>query len=107
MAVHALRAVIYIAAYLVGDQELIRWQGLCVEYCRQRGYELVALVTDVRAGRQWADVLRVVHGEVDGGAEVIVVPDRSHLPPERVPRIEAVAEERRRMGRPRFLGGQR
>lgn len=101
-----LRAVIYLAAYLMAAGEAWRWLDACNDYCRRKAYEVVEIVID-QNGRAWADVLKAVRAGRHGGpgewrADVIVIPDRSHLPPDRTPRIEAVVEESGTQ-RPRML----
>lgn len=98
-----LPAVIWVA----DDPEWERYAGQCTEWCRQAGHEIVAMVTG-RSGGTYEDVLRMV---MDGRAEVIVIATRDQLPAGRLPRVEVVAEERRRLipqqrrhlQRPRFL----
>ena len=103
-----LRAVIYVAAYLIGRVEARQWLDLCVAYCQRKTYEVAEIVMDVQGGQAWDDVLKVVHAGRNGAvagwrADVIVIPDRSHLPPGRIPRVEAVVEEQGWTERPRFL----
>jgi len=84
-----LRAVIWIAA----DPEWDRYAGWCVSYCTRKGYDIVAVV-DGRAGGRYDDAWQLTR---DGRADVIVTPARDHLPADRLPRIEVVAEERRHL----------
>lgn len=98
-----LRAVIWIA----DDEEWARYTARCLDYCTRLGYE-VAAVVEQRAGGRWEDVYTMV--VTDGRAEVVVVASRDQLPRDRVPRIEAVADERRHLvptrrdrDRPTFL----
>lgn len=97
-----LRAVVWVA----DDPEWQRLASCCADYCTRVGYEVVAVVAAETGGR-WDDVARMVL--TDGRAEVVVVASRDHLPRDRTPRIEAVADERRRVGwnqgpvRPQFL----
>ena len=99
-----LRAVIWVAA---GD-DWERHAGRCADYCERVGYEVVGVVAEATGGR-WDDIVHMVL--TDERAEVVVVADRGHLPRDRTPRIEAVADERHRLtprprlpqSRPQFL----
>lgn len=73
------RAIIY-----VPSDDMEHCAILCLEYAAQNGY----LVEGVVVGR-WHDAQSMVLG---GAAEVVIVADRSQLPPHRTPRIEVVAE---------------
>lgn len=75
--------------YLRDTEHRDRDQRRCLDYCRQRRYIVVALVVDDADGSRWADAARML---ATGEAEIIVVPDRSHLPPDRIPRVEACGE---------------
>ena len=108
MRTDQLRAIIYLAAYTMAAGEARRWLDACNAYCRRRTYQVAEIVFDHRKGEAWEDVLKAVHAGRHGGpgewrADVIVVPDRSHLPAGRVPRVEAVVEENGHGPRPRFL----
>jgi hypothetical protein len=75
----------------------------CVDYCARKGYVLVAVVQE-RLGGRYDDGARMMF--MDGKADLIVVADYAHLPVDRLPRVELVAQERRRMmprPAPRFL----
>jgi len=63
--------------------DLGRWIAICSAYCVAQGYMLHLVV------RRWADVDRLV---VDGEPIVIVTPSRDMLPPDRLPRLEVLAE---------------
>lgn len=93
-AIGRLRAVIWVAS----DPEWQRYLGWCIEYCKQVGYHLVAVVEE-RCGGRYVDVERMVFK--DERAEVIVVGSRDQLPPERSPRIDVVTEQRLRLGEDR------
>lgn len=80
------RAVVWVA----DDPEWERYTRWCVHYCDRKDYVLVAVV-EQRMGGQYHDVEGMI---MDGRVEVVVVPDRSHLPSERSPRVEVVTEER-------------
>ncbi len=96
----ATTAVIYVTA-----THRSRHAARCAEDCHRRGLTLGAVIVDELHGGRWPDVVqRVMAGE----AEVIVVADRDELPPDRTPRLDVVAEERRHLSpdphcRPRLL----
>ncbi len=73
------RAIIY-----VPSDDMEHCAILCLEYAQQAGY----LVEGVVVGR-WRDAQSMA---LSGVAEVVIVADRSQLPPDRTPRIEAVSE---------------
>lgn len=62
----------------------VRWLQECYQYCAERGYRVLAVVT------RWVDVERYVY--VQGWKGVVVVPYRGLLPPDRLPRIESLAD---------------
>lgn len=64
----------------------------CLEYVAACGYQMAGIVV----GR-WNDAQSLA---LDGTVDVVVVAERSHLPPDRVPRIEVVAEQRQEGGAP-------
>lgn len=68
--------VFVLSKYLLPDA------GLGVNYCLAHDYE-VKLVKD-----DWEAAMGYLH---DGTADVLVIPDESHLDPDRTPRIEVVA----------------
>jgi hypothetical protein len=77
-----------------------RWLDECADYCQRRGYTVLSVVPADTVG--WGAAMEAwLKGEVD----VLVVARESHIPPDRVPRVEIVAREephRRRPGdRPR------
>lgn len=57
-----------------------------MEYCQRQEYEIAGFVHADR----WDDAVTMV---ANGEASVIVAPDRSHLDPHRVPRVEVVDEQ--------------
>lgn len=57
----------------------------CLEYVAACGYQMAGIVV----GR-WNDAHALA---LNGTVDVVVVAERSHLPPDRVPRIEVVAEQ--------------
>lgn len=59
------------------------WRNVCFSYCVARRYAIVAVATTWESAQ--ACLLR-------GDATVAVVGDRSHLPPDRAPRLEVVTE---------------
>lgn len=61
------------------------WTDACGEYIERRGYRLAAVCG------AWADAIRMVLG---GEADVVVVGRRDHLPRDRTPRVDVVAEEK-------------
>lgn len=81
-----LHAVIYLP---VGE-DLRRWQTRCLAHIERNRYELVSLVIDGEGGRRWEAVKALVF---TGQADIVVLADRRHLPPDRLPRIEIAGEE--------------
>lgn len=73
------RAIIY-----VPHDDMEQCAILCLEYAAQAGYDVQGVVV----GR-WRDAQSMA---LDGAAEVVIVAERSQLPPDRAPRIEVVAE---------------
>jgi len=69
---------------------MARWQLRCVEHIDQYGYQLVSIVIDDSDGQQWPSVQALID---DGRAEIVVVADQGHPPPNRLPRIEVAGEE--------------
>lgn len=55
----------------------------CRRYCESKGYTVVEVVTDADGG--WRYVQAILNARQ---AEIIVVPSRDDLPPDRVPRLE-------------------
>jgi len=81
------RAIIYVPSG--PDSEM--WEERCLRHVmehRPRPYRLVALVVDTD-GRKFADVLQMTN---TGRADVVVVADLDHLPPDRRPRIEVASQ---------------
>lgn len=98
----SLPAVIWVA----DDPEWEKYTGQCVEWCCRNDYKIVAVVEE-RTGGRYEDAQQLI---TDGRAALVVVAGRDQLPPDRIPRLEVVAEERRRLipkqrgpSRPRFL----
>jgi hypothetical protein len=82
------RAALY--APLADDGQ--RWVMAGVEWCDRLGYDLCSLVVDPD-GSRWREVFQLL---LTGDAEVIVVNRRDHIPLT-LPRIEIIAEDRRRV----------
>jgi hypothetical protein len=82
----ALRAIIYCPS----SASTARCLRRCRQYCTEAGYSLVAEVDDGTGG--WRYVMVLV---ARGMADIIVVDDRTHLPPDRTPRLEVVSEQER------------
>src|SRR6476659_5812842 len=57
----------------------------CIEHCEERGYTLVAIVRD-----NWSAVVGMIAAKQ---AEIVVVSTETHLDPERLPRVEVVADQ--------------
>lgn len=74
------RAVIFVPAL---DPAHVKWVLLCGEYCSKRGYLVIAIVG------VWADTLILV---LEKAADIVVTARRDHLPPDRLPRLDVVAE---------------
>jgi hypothetical protein len=108
-----LKAVIFVR----GGADLVGRLTRCAEYCAARGYVVVATVTAADGEDRWGEVLRMLpcwcpaHDDAAhagaGRADIIIVHDRTDLPPGRIPRWEAVSEGARvtapRPRRPRRL----
>ncbi|TCB97604.1 hypothetical protein E0H26_11850 [Micromonospora zingiberis] len=94
-------ALIYVTA-----ENLDRYTDRCAEYCNRLGLRLAAVVVDELDGGRWPEVAQML---MDGTVQVVVVADRDELPPDRTPRVDVVAEQRRRLGtgrstcRPRLI----
>ncbi|MFY1703936.1 hypothetical protein ACN28G_19740 [Micromonospora sp. WMMA1923] len=95
------------AAIYVTAPNLRRYTDRCADYCNRRGLTLTAVVVDDLGGGRWPEVVQMV---MDGTVQVVVVADRDELPPDRTPRLDVVAEERRHLSpdpqrgcRPRLL----
>lgn len=73
------------AIVFVQTQHLLRDAALCIEYCRNQGYNMVGVVKD-----DWKEAMRMGNA---GQAGVIVAADAQHLDPKRRPRVEIVAEQ--------------
>lgn len=56
----------------------------CMEYARESGYRIEGVVIG-----SWGDVVSLL---VSGAADLVIVADRCHLPTDRTPRVEIVAE---------------
>lgn len=64
-----------------------RWLARCLAYCDARGYRLVGVVEGVTGGR-YEDAARMA----TDARGVLVVGDPSHLPADRLPRVECAAQ---------------
>lgn len=81
-------ALIYVKA-----GNLNRYTDRCAEYCNRLGLTLTAVVVDDLDGGRWPEVAQML---MDGIVQVVVVADRDELPDGRTPRVDVVAEQRRR-----------
>lgn len=102
MTTPSLPAVIY----LLDNEETQRWARVCMDWCDRHGYELVSVVVDETPnGAKWRDVVRMM---ADAEVQVCVVPRWDHMPRERLPRVEVIAEDVARDAggphRPRIIG---
>lgn len=73
-----------------------RWRDECWEYCQRHGYEVIGVVPADVVGWRAA-----MEAWLTGGVDVLVIRYRSHVPADRVPRVEIISEEeppRRRPG---------
>jgi len=75
--------------YVPDTADTDRWYRLALDYCERRRYEVVSVVTERSDGGCWADVVEMLRV---GEAEVVVVGRRDHLPAQRRPRVEVIAE---------------
>lgn len=73
------RAIIY-----VPHDHMEHCTILCLEYAQQAGYVVEGIVVD-----RWEDAQSMA---LAGVADIVIVAERSQLPPDRAPRIEVVAE---------------
>lgn len=100
------RAIIYVTSDHL-DQYVTR----CADYVNRLGLTLAAVVVDDLGGGRWPEVAAML---LDGTVQVVVVADRDELPADRTPRVDVVAEQRRRLDlgqrsacRPRMVRGAR
>ncbi len=82
-------ALIYVTA-----ANLNRYTDRCADYCNRLGLHLAAVVVDDLGGGRWPEAAQML---IDGRAQVVVVADRDELPQDRTPRVDVVAEQRRRL----------
>jgi len=66
-----------------------QWTRDCLAYCDQEAFPVAAMLIGASG---WNDAMRMI---LAGEAEVIVVARREHLPPDRVPQLRIVGEQRR------------
>jgi hypothetical protein len=83
------------AIYVCGGPAAERSAAECAEYAAGEGWRVVAYVRAESGDDRWSDVLALL---ADGVVDVVVAPSRRDLPPDRVPRLVLVDEERRRQG---------
>lgn len=57
----------------------------CLQYAASTEWEPQGVII----GR-WDDVVRMCH---EGAVEIVIIDDRDHLPPDRIPRLVVVGEE--------------
>lgn len=98
--------VLTAAIYLRDDVETQRWARVCMDWCEHHAYRVVSVVVDAtQDGAKWMSVVRMM---ADGVVQVCVVPRWDHMPPDRLPRVEVIAEDvARDVGapeRPRIIG---
>lgn len=60
----------------------------CLAWCADRGYDLDAVITDT-SGDRWPEIIAMMAG---GLVDVILIPDRDQLAPDRLPRVEVVGD---------------
>lgn len=75
------RAVIYVSADVTDPERFAALAAPCLERVEACGYDLVGVV------RHWPDAWDMFR---DGRADVVVVAEMSHLPADRLPRVEDV-----------------
>ncbi len=73
------------AVYLLQTDRQDRDERQCLDHCQLHQYVVVSITVDDHTARRWGDTVRMVS---IGEADVIVIPDQSHLIPTRVPRVE-------------------
>lgn len=74
-----INAVIFVPP--TNDAE--RWLAVCGAYCARHRYQIVAVATS------YDDAVTMLRNDE---ASVLVVADRNQLPPNRLPRMEIIAE---------------
>lgn len=77
---HLPDSVLFVPA--IRDAE--RWLNLCAEYAQQHGYHIVAVV------HEWSSAWAMI---ASGKTSIIVVGRRDHVPSDREPRMEVIAEQ--------------
>lgn len=82
------------AAIYVTQAHVDSYTERCADYIQRLGLELKSVVVDDRGGGRWVEAVALL---LDGVVEVIVVAERDELPTDRLPRLDVVAEERRRL----------
>lgn len=80
----ALRAIIYVLAGARADE----WQRRCLAHIAAEGYELAGVIIDNTGGGKWDEAHQLIWSRQ---AEIIVVAEESHIPPNRIPRHEVAA----------------
>lgn len=81
-------AVIYVTA-----PNINKYTDRCAEYITRLGYNVAAVVVDELDGGRWHEAIDML---ITGEAQILVVAERDELPTDRTPRVDVVAEERRR-----------
>lgn len=87
-----LTAVIYVSDGVLSD----RVAAECAQFCEQEGWRVGSFVQADAKDDRWADAVAVL---MSGDADVLVVANRGHLPPDRLPRLVVIQEERDRRRR--------
>lgn len=94
-----LRAVIYVSGVLAD-----RVAAECALYCQQQGWLVGSYIQADTKDDRWADAVALL---LSGEADVLVVADRDQLPPNRLPRMVVIHDERDRRKRDGFRPHQR
>src|SRR5258707_6855157 len=75
--------------YVPDTPDTDRWYRLALEYCERRRYSVVGLVAEKPEGGGWQAVLELFRADA---ADVVVVGRRDHLPAQRRPRMQVIAQ---------------
>lgn len=79
-----MRAIIWVPS----GNDAERWKRVCVDYCERRGYDIVSVIYVQSDGlAEWRQLAAMADEY-----EVLVVGRQDHLPAQRSPRVEVVAD---------------
>ena len=75
--------------YVPDTPDTDRWYRLALDYCERNRYWVIGLVAEKPEGGGWEAVVEMFRTD---SADVVVVGRRDHLPAQRRPRLEVIAE---------------